>query len=414
MLSPIDRVKAAIAAFQAGKMVILMDNPERENEGDLIIPAEKITPNLMNFMIREGTGIVCMAMQNERLAKLQLPLMVPPQMNTCARGTQFTVSVDAKKNVTTGVSAHDRTETVLTLINENAQKDDLITPGHVFPLQAKSGGVFERQGHTEGAVDLALLAGFQGSAVICEVMNEDGSMARGIQLMDFAKKHGLLTLSIEDIITYRLSVEDRIESESSASLPLEKYGSFKMMVFKEMMSQVEQVVLIKEGKSSHSAPLVRVHSTCMTGDLFSSKRCDCHQQLHYSLEQISREGGILIYLNQEGRGIGLFNKIKAYSLQEKGLDTVEANHALGLPTDARKYYMAANILRRLNIKQIRLLTNNPGKISDLSQYGLQIEQILMPSFTSEHNRFYLKTKKDKLNHAINIDFNAYGNCQHEK
>lgn len=405
MLSPMQKVKKAIEHFREGNMIVLMDDPERENEGDLIIPAEKITPDIMNFMIREGSGIVCVAMTEERLQELNLPLMISANQNNCSRGTQFTVSVDAKFDITTGVSAHDRVKTVLALINQDTKPEDLIKPGHLFPLQARAGGVLARQGHTEGSLDLAKLAGFKPAAVICEIMNKDGSMASGQQLVDFAKQHNLHTLSIDDIVTYRLSTENRIENESSATLPLDKYGVFKMRVIKEKMTAVEHVVLSKERKNMAEPVLVRIHSSCMTGDLFASTRCDCHKQLHYSLERLNDEGGILIYLNQEGRGIGLFNKIKAYSLQETGLDTIEANHHLGLPVDARKYYIAANVLRNLDIKHIRLLTNNPHKILDLKKYGVeQVEQQTMPSFISEHNRFYLKTKQDKLNHAINIDF----------
>jgi 3,4-dihydroxy 2-butanone 4-phosphate synthase/GTP cyclohydrolase II len=289
-------------------------------------------------------------------------------------------------------------------MNENATAYDLVKPGHIFPLHAKEGGVFERQGHTEGAVDIVRLAGFKPAAVLCEIMNADGTMAQGEQLIAFATQHQLNCLSIDDIITYRLYHENMIADETSSLFTLEKYGLFKISVIKETISNREHVILSKEGTHTDKPTLVRIHSSCLTGDLFSSMRCDCHQQLHYSLKKISLEGGMLIYLNQEGRGIGLFNKIKAYALQEQGLDTVEANQHLGLPIDSRTYYLAANILRQRGIQHVRLLTNNPEKINDLAKYGIaHVERESMPSFHHEHNQFYLSTKKEKLNHVIQFD-----------
>lgn len=404
MKSYIERVESAIKDLQNGKLIILTDAPDRENEGDLIFPAETITPEIMNFIIRHSSGIVCLPLLENQLKQLNLPFMVLPTENTSQRGTPFTISIDAKEDITTGVSAHDRVKTIQAAINPSAKPDDVVKPGHIFPLQARKHGVLERAGHTEGAIDIVELAGFQSAAVLCEIMNPDGTMAHGKQLEIFAKEHHLTILSIEDIISYRLSTENLIEEEVSATLPIESLGSFTITIIKEKVSGEEHVIL--ENKNIKSTePLVRIHSACITGDIFSSLRCDCHSQLHYSLDRISKEGGILIYLNQEGRGVGLFNKIKAYALQEKGLDTVEANEQLGLPIDSRKYYIAANVLRNKNIQSIRLLTNNPSKVNDLKKYGVvDIKTESMPVFCQEQNLNYLKVKKQKLNHSINHDF----------
>jgi len=405
MLTPIERVKRALADLAQGKMVILMDDADRENEGDLILPAEKISSDTMNFMIRHGSGIVCLAMTAEQLEKLELPQMVLEHDNTSYRGTPFTVSIDAKEGITTGVSAADRTKTVLTAIETNVSPHALARPGHIFPLQANPGGVFARQGHTEGAVDLARMAGLKPAAVLCEIMNADGTMAHGKQIEAFAETHKLSILSIEDIITYRLQHENLVVDQASTTLPTEQYGEFKVTVIKDKVTQDTHLVLQKEKSESSKPCLVRIHSSCVTGDLFGSQRCDCHQQLHYALQRISQEGGMLIYLNQEGRGIGLFDKIRAYALQDQGYDTVEANKALGLPVDSRKYAVAANILRNLNLSEIRLLTNNLNKENDLLKYGIQtVIREPMPSFHNEHNLYYLKTKNEKLNHVINFDF----------
>ncbi|MBX3709136.1 MAG: 3,4-dihydroxy-2-butanone-4-phosphate synthase [Gammaproteobacteria bacterium] len=407
MQSQIKRVELALNDLRNGKMVVLTDDPDRENEGDLIIPAEKISPEGMNFLIRNGSGIICISMEKNQLTKLNLPLMVPYEANTSLRATPFTVSVDAKDGITTGVSALDRTKTIQTMINANANPEDLVKPGHIFPLQAKDGGVLERQGHTEGAVDLVKLAGFKPAAILCEIMNPDGTMARGKELNQFALKHKLTMLSIDDIMTYRVYHENLIEDEASSLFPLDQYGMFKISILREKINGNEHVILFKEGTKPHSPLLLRIHSSCFTGDLFASMRCDCNNQLHHSLQRISEEGGMLIYLNQEGRGIGLFNKIKAYHLQEKGYDTVEANEKLGLPIDSRKYYIAANILHTLNIKHIKLLTNNPHKIDSLKKYGIdKIDIEPMPSFEQKYNHFYLKTKKLKLQHNINLDLHT--------
>ena len=404
MQTQIKRVEKALEDLKNGKMIILTDNPDRENEGDLIIAAEHITSETMNFMIRNGSGIVCVAMTAKHLSQFKLPLMVNPLENTSSAGTPFTISIDAKDGITTGVSSADRTKTIQVLMDDTSTPDDLVKPGHIFPLQARKGGVFERQGHTEGAVDLTRLIGSKPAAVLCEIMNPDGTMTRGHQLQEFALKHQLATLSIDDIITYRLQNEYMIEDEAYSTIPLEKYGQFKISVLKEKITGSEHIVLTKEMNTHNQPLLVRIHSSCFTGDLFASQRCDCHHQLHYSLDRISREGGMLIYLNQEGRGIGLLNKIRAYALQEESYDTVDANIALGLPVDSRKYYVAASVLRQLNINHIRLLTNNPNKLSDLKKYGIDnVERETMPTFEHEHNHFYLQTKKNKLNHAIKLN-----------
>lgn len=398
------RVNQAIADLKQGKAVILTDHPDRENEGDLIIPAEKITPEIMNFMIRNGTGIVCLSMLPEKMQALNLPLMVPPDNNDSPTGTPFTISIDAKDNITTGVSAKDRALTVLAAIEDNATPQDLARPGHIFPLQARVGGVLEREGHTEGSIDLSVLAGFKPAAVICEIMNPDGTMTYGKQLDEFAEKHNLTMLSIDDIIHYRLSTENLIADVAATQLPTEKFGTLTCTVIKEKYTKLEHLVLVNDKVQSTLPLLVRIHSSCSTGDLFCSKRCDCNKQLQHALQRIHVEGGMLIYLNQEGRGIGLLNKIKAYALQEQGMDTVEANEQLGLPVDARKYYIAANILRNLNVKHIRLLTNNLHKIEDLKKYGIeQVERAALPSFHNEHNQHYLQTKQEKLAHVINFD-----------
>ncbi len=396
----VERIESALNELRQGRMIIVTDNPDRENEGDFVIAAETITPEIMNFIIRNSSGIVCLSLFEEDIKRLNLPFMVPPHENTSFRGTPFTISIDAKNGISTGVSAADRVKTIQAAIHPHAKPDDLDRPGHIFPLCARPGGVLERSGHTEGAIDLVRMAGLQPAAVLCEVMNADGTMSRGKQLEKFAKKHQLMMVSIEDIIAYRRHHENHIEEEVSTELPLDTYGTFKLTVIKEKITGVEHVVLEKPQTGVQNTSLVRIHSACLTGDLFGSMRCDCHLQLHYALQRISEEGGVLIYLNQEGRGIGLLNKIKAYALQDNGLDTVEANEKLGLPIDSRNYYMAANILKNRQIKDIRLLTNNPEKVNDLKQYGISATIDTMPGFCNQHNEKYLQTKIDKLNHSI--------------
>lgn len=404
MLSQIDRVEQALSDLAAGKMIILLDDNKRENEGDIIVAAEKITPDIMNFIIRHSSGIVCLAMLPAQLSKLQLPLMVSADKNSSSHGTPFTVSIDAKDGIATGVSAADRAHTILQALSGDA--DTLVRPGHIFPLQAQENGVLARCGHTEGAVDLAHLAGLTPAAVLCEIMNPDGTMTKGAQIEEFATTHQLTVLSIEDIIHYRLAKENLILEKTSTILPIEHYGEFHIAVVKDKVNRDAHIVLEKKREHGleEKPTLVRIHSSCVTGDLFASLRCDCNKQLHYSLQRISQEGGVLIYLNQEGRGVGLFDKIRAYALQDEGYDTVQANEQLGLPIDSRQYYLAAHILRSLNLTHIRLLTNNPDKIFSIKKYGVeQVERESMPSFHNDHNLHYLKTKNEKLNHLIDFD-----------
>ncbi len=415
MQTPFERVDAALSALKQGKMIILTDSPDRENEGDLICPAETITPEMMNFMIRNGSGIVCLSMTAEHLARINLPLMVAHSSNGSTRGTPFTVSIDAKDGITTGVSATDRVKTIQAAINDNFNPDAIVKPGHIFPLQARNNGVLERQGHTEGTVDLARLAGFKPAGVLCEIMNPDGSMTHGDELSIFAEKHQLVLLSIDDIIAYRLRHENMIGEEAKATLPIDQYGTFDINIINDKLNNGSHIILKKPVVDSNKPMLVRIHSACITGDLFSSLRCDCHAQLHYSLERISEEGGMLIYLDQEGRGIGLLNKIKAYALQENGRDTVQANVELGLPVDARQYYLAAHILHQQNIQHIRLLTNNLQKIFELKQLGITyVDREAIPAFPNAHNQQYLKTKVEKLNHQMQIEGDNHANqlCDH--
>jgi 3,4-dihydroxy 2-butanone 4-phosphate synthase / GTP cyclohydrolase II len=397
----LEKVEAAIADLRLGKMIILTDHVDRENEGDLIFPAEIIRADIINFMIRHGSGIVCLPLTVERFNSLDLNLMVAAHENSSRCATPFTVSIEAKEGITTGVSAQDRATTILAAVHKGA--DSLVKPGHIFPLLAKQGGVLERAGHTEGSIDLVKMAGYKPASVICEIMNPDGTMAKGKQLIDFAEQHNLKMLAIDDLITYRLAKENLIAEQVAAQLPIEQYGEFTITVVKEKYFRKEHIVL-SNLKTAYTQPvLVRMHSSCMTGDLFASQRCDCHQQLHYSLQKISAEGGLLIYLNQEGRDIGLFNKIKAYALQEQGCDTVQANEKLGLPIDGREYYMAANILRNMGIDSIRLLTNNPVKIAGLKKFGIaEIAREPIPNFNHVYNQQYLQTKKEKFNHYIHF------------
>tara|TARA_R110000868_G_scaffold399137_1_gene672734 strand:- start:404 stop:1657 length:1254 start_codon:yes stop_codon:yes gene_type:complete len=401
MMQPyVERVEKAIADLKHGKMVVLTDHPDRENEGDIIFPAEIITPDVINFMIKHCSGIICLSLLPEQSKKIGLSHMVSPSDNTSKGGTPFTIPIDARHGITTGVSAKDRATTILAAINDNAVESDLVKPGHVFPLIAQEGGVLQRQGHTEGSLDIVSLAGFKPTAVICEIMNPDGTMSSGDKLKEFAIEHELTMLAIDDLIAYRLSREDMIAEEISTELPLKNHGTFTMSVIREKYTEKEHVTLTSQAGLSET-PLVRIHSACMTGDLFGSERCDCGQQLDYSLKRIAEEGGMLIYLNQEGRDIGIFNKIKAYTLQEGGLDTVEANKKLGLPVDGRNYFIAANILRNKDISSIRLLTNNMRKSDCLKKYGLEAVTIEnMPAFSNEHNLHYLQTKMKKLNHQI--------------
>ncbi len=401
MNDAIHRVKQAILALKKGEMVILLDHESRENEADLILAAEHITPEKMNFMIKNTSGIVCLSLPSHKIKQLNLHDMVAKSDNHSSQGTPFTVSIEARQGVTTGVSAKDRTKTILAAIQENASQADIVKPGHVFPLHARKGGVLERQGHTEGSLDLVTLSGLTEAAVLCELMDGEGNMLKGKEAQQFALDHQLPIVSIEDLIIYRRYHENLISEKISTSIPLNGYGQFCLSVLREKWQVKEHIVLTKP-QISDQLPLIRIHSSCTTGDLFGSLKCDCQAQLQYSLQRISEEGGALIYLNQEGRDIGLFNKIKAYQLQEEGLDTVEANLKLNLPIDAREYYIAANWLRENNIHEFRLLSNNPSKIENLKKYGcFSIDREALPAFMTEENQKYLHTKQKKMNHFIN-------------
>lgn len=395
-------VREAIEDFRRGKMVILVDDKDRENEGDLCIAAEFVTPEAINFMAKYGRGLICLAMTEEQINKLRLPMMT--QDNNSKFGTAFTVSIEAKKGVTTGISAYDRATTILTAIRDDVTPDDIVIPGHVFPLKARNGGVLSRTGQTEGSVDLARLAGLKPAAVICEIMKDDGTMARMPDLIRFAKKHKLKIISIADIIRYRLQNELLVKRVSEAKLPTVYGGEFKIMIYRYELDNNEHVALVKGEVDPKRPILVRVHSECLTGDTFGSLRCDCGPQLHRAMQMIEEEGsGVIIYLKQEGRGIGLGNKIKAYALQEQGLDTVEANVVLGFKPDLRDYGLGAQIMFELGIKKVRLMTNNPKKIIGLSGYGIEIvERVPIEVKPNSINKDYLFVKKKKMGHILKV------------
>ena len=392
-------IEEALTAFRNGKMIIVVDDEDRENEGDLTIAAEKITPEAVNFMARYGRGLVCLSMTPERLDELEVPLMV--SQNTSRFETAFCIPIEAKGRTTTGISAADRAATVLTAIDPATKPHDLLRPGHMFPLRARSGGVIERAGQTEASVDLARIAGLYPAGVICEIMNEDGTMARMPELVKFAKKHDLLIITIADLIKYRVATESLVKRAASAKLPTE-FGDFTMHVFVNQLDKKEHVALVRGEISGGKDVLVRVHSSCLTGDVLHSVRCDCGEQLNAAQKLIADEGrGILLYLNQEGRGIGLANKIRAYELQDEGFDTVEANERLGFKADQRDYGMGVQMLRDLGVKSMRLLSNNPRKLVGIEGYGLSVSEWLpleMPA--SDSTRRYLKTKKEKLGHRL--------------
>lgn len=395
---PFCTVEEAIADIRAGRFIIILDDENRENEGDLMMAAEMVTPEAINFMARFGRGLICMPMIAERLRELDIPLMT--SQNTESMGTAFTVSVDARINTTTGISAFDRATTVHALIDPVTRRSDIVTPGHLFPLQAKEGGVLRRTGHTEACVDLARLAGLQPAGVIVEIMNDDGTMARLPQLERFAQEHGLKMLTIESLIRYRMQYEKLVCRISEVNMPTE-YGHFTAIGYESVLDGQCHIALVAGDPTSPDA-LVRVHSECLTGDVFSSKRCDCGEQLRRALQLISKNGnGVLLYMRQEGRGIGLANKLRAYALQDGGSDTVEANHRLGYPADLRDYGIGAQILVDLGIKQIRLLTNNPRKVIGLEGYGLEIaERVPLEVEPNNVNRRYLETKRDKMQHLL--------------
>ena len=400
--SSIITVERALEEISSGRLIIIVDDEGRENEGDLMVSAEKITPEIVNFMSRFGRGLICLPLTKNRLEELRLPLMV--RDNTSRFETAFTVSIDAKEGVSTGISAFDRARTVQVAIDPEAEPSDLVRPGHIFPLEAKQGGVLARAGQTEAAVDLARLAGLLPAGVICEIMNEDGTMARVPQLEIFSREHGIPILTIADLIKYRMKTESLVRKIDEADLPT-RYGHFRIMIFEDLIQHENHVALVK-GKIDRDEPiLVRAHSQCLTGDTFGSCRCDCGEQLHQAMEIIEKEGhGVILYiLNQEGRGIGLTNKIKAYAIQDQGADTVEANRSLGFKPDQRDYGIGAQILVALGMKKIRLMTNNPRKFIGLAGYGLEIaDRVPIEVPPNRANLKYLKTKKEKLGHILDM------------
>lgn len=400
--NPYISIEDAIAALKAGKMIILVDDEERENEGDLVIAAEHITPEVINFMTCYGRGLICLPMHEDLIKRLNLPMMT--ENNRSPFGTAFTVSIEAKKGVSTGISAHDRAHTIKVAISENSTAEDIITPGHIFPLKANPKGVIAREGQTEGSVDLMQLSGLTPAAVICEILHDDGTMKRRSQLEVFSKKHNIPMVTIKDLVKYRIQNEQLIEPEATSSLPLKEYGNFQMTVFNNWFDDSEHFALFKAPVITNSVPLVRIHSECITGDVFGSCKCDCGSQLDESMRLISKHGGILIYLRQEGRGIGLANKLKAYALQEQGYDTVEANKQLGLPVDGRHYAVAYQILKYYGVSVLKLLTNNPHKVLDIEKYGLKVsERVPVSIVATNENRNYLKTKKEKMGHLLSFE-----------
>ena len=400
---PVSPIDEALLDIRKGKMVILVDDEDRENEGDVCIAAEKVTPHAINFMAKHARGLICLSLTEEKVKELQLPLMVSE--NTSSFKTAFTVSVEAKRGVTTGISAADRATTVLAAIADGAKPEDLVRPGHVFPLQAKAGGVLVRTGQTEGSVDLARLAGLKPYGVICEVMNDDGTMARMPDLEIFSKKHNLRIVTIADLIKYRLQNESLVQRAAVTSLPTVYGGEFVAIAYENQVDSQQHMALIKGEIHPDDDVLVRVHSECLTGDVFGSKRCDCGEQLHAAMRMVAKEGkGVIVYMHQEGRGIGLINKMKAYALQDQGKDTVEANVLLGFDADLRDYGLGAQNLRDLGVRKIRLMTNNPKKIVGLQGYGLEVvERIPIEIKPSRRNLAYLKTKKKKMGHLLTID-----------
>jgi 3,4-dihydroxy 2-butanone 4-phosphate synthase/GTP cyclohydrolase II len=396
----LDTIESAIEDLKNGKLLIVVDDEDRENEGDFIAAARNVTPEVINFMSTHGRGLICAAITEERCAELKLQPMVPD--NTSLHETAFTVSIDLLGNgCTTGISAHDRAKTIQALVNPATKPEDLGRPGHIFPLKAKHGGVIRRAGHTEATVDFARLAGFEPAGVLVEIMNEDGTMARLPQLMEIAQKFNLKIVSIKDLIEYRLKTESLIEKEVTVQMPT-KYGEFELIAFKQINTGDIHLAMKKGEWKKDEAVLVRVHSSCMTGDILGSLRCDCGEQLHHALQIIEAEGkGIVLYMNQEGRGIGLLNKLKAYKLQEQGLDTVEANIQLGFGMDERDYGVGAQILRSLGVTKMKIMSNNPRKRAGMMGYGLEVvDTVAIEMKPNPHNEKYLFTKRDKLGHEI--------------
>jgi 3,4-dihydroxy 2-butanone 4-phosphate synthase/GTP cyclohydrolase II len=403
-MRPLDTIESALSDLRDGKIIIVVDDEDRENEGDFVMAADLVTPHAINFMATIGRGLICTPISGELAKKYQLNLQV--EQNTASLGTAFTVTIDAKEKISTGISASDRSHTIKLMSGPQTTSSDFVRPGHIFPLIAKDGGVLERPGHTEASVDLSKMAGFSPVGVICEIMNPDGTMARYPELCELADKHGLKMISIKDLIAYRRRTENLISSIESIPLPT-KFGDFEMYIFRSEILKEEHIAIAKGDvtRFKETSTLLRLHSECFTGDVLGSYRCDCGDQFESSLKLIEENGmGLVIYLRQEGRGIGLFNKIKAYQLQDKGLDTAEANLHLGFPIDSRDYTMAFQILRYFEIEEVKLLTNNPHKMDELSKFGLKkIERIGLEMSANKKNAHYLLTKKTKLGHLLKQD-----------